>query len=505
MSMLTGAPASATVRAVGDLTVLVMHEADFYQAAKRLPGLYHNLGVLLALRVASADRRAIGGRGATLSVLQTYAAPPELSEALAASVAWHTRRPTLLLVLDEHAAPSTSQTGNLHRIIARPTGAYTPPHLTHTLDDLGQRFDHILVQSAAPLATRAARRLHLLGADEPRPRLARHEAGLIVRAWSVGSHRAGLEPDGTLHIPPLRAADLAMRRDGWLSSSTPAGARLGWAARDLAGLKVGLALGGGGLMGYAHLGVLRVFERAGLTLDYLAGTSIGGVVASLYALDHGPDAIADILDAAASTLVRPVLSTRSLLSDDRLRRHLRSHGEHTRFEDLRLPLALLATDIDTGSEVVLRRGLIWPATLATVAIPGLFPAQPIGPHLLVDGGVLNPVPADVVCDMGADLAIAVRLRSQPAASRVDAAGMAPNGSAPSMLEVLSRSLDLMQSRASARADMATNVLIEPRCDGAPGMGLRNFAHGRRYVLVGEAAAEAALPRILTLLPWLNHA
>jgi NTE family protein len=503
MSLLSGAPASATVRAVGELHVLVMPDEAFFRTAARLPRLYQNLGHLLALRVANADRRIIGRRGGTLSVLHARGAPPEVSEALAASVAWHTRRPTLLLVLDEHAEPSTREAPGFHRVAANPVGAYSPTHLARTLDDLAQRYDHILVQTAKPVALRAARQVFLLGPNEPRPRDAGQRPGTILRAWSLGDHRAGPAGDGTLHVPPLRAVDTAMLREGWLASATPAGRRLGWAARDLTGRKVGLALGSGGLMGYAHLGVLRVFERAGLSVDYLAGTSIGGVVASLYALDHGPDAIADILDAAAATLVRPALSTRSLLSAEKLRCFLRAQGEHARFEDLRVPLALLATDIDSGNEVVLRQGLIWPATLATVAIPGLFPAQPIGPHMLVDGAVLNPVPGDVVGDMGADVAIAVRLRSGPATRRQDAAGMAPSGSPPSMLEVLTRSLDLMQSRVSPHADVATTVLVEPHCEGAPGIGLRNFTQGRRYIQAGEAAARSALPRISTLLPWLK--
>jgi NTE family protein len=227
------------------------------------------------------------------------------------------------------------------------------------------------------------------------------------------------------------------------------------------------------------------------------------VVASLYALDHGPEAIADILDAAAETLVRPALSTRSLLSDDRLRRYLRSHGEHTRFEDLKLPLALVTADIVTGHEVVFKEGLVWPASMATVAIPGLVPAQSIGPYWLIDGGVLNPVPADVAADMGADVVIAVRLRSEPSSGRAEGRGEIPRGQPPSVIEVITRAVDLMQARVAPRAEAATTVLIQPRCEGAPGMGLRNFNQGRRYIQAGEAAAEEALPRLSAVLPWLR--
>lgn len=506
MSILTGAPASATVRAAGDLDVWVMTEEQLHQAATRFPRLYRNLGAMLALKVARSDRRAAGGRGTT-TVLRMQHAPPDLGRALAASVAWHTRRPTLLLVLDDDAEPASEETPGAHRTVTRPVGGFAPANLAHSVDNLRRRYDHVLVQTPRALPGLPWREIHLVGPDEPTPPIARPRPGHTLRGWSepagAGSLRIGPDTAGVLHVPRLREADHAALREGWLPPTTPAGARLGWSARDLAGLKVGLALGGGGLKGYAHLGVLRVLERVGLGVDYLGGTSIGGVVASLYALDHGPDAIADILDSAAGLLVRPTMSTRSLLSDAQLRRYLRAQGEHVRFENLRVPLALLAVDILSGSEVVFRSGLVWPATLATVAIPGLFPAQSIGPHWLVDGGVLNPVPADVVADMGADAVIAVRLRSEPPTGRSEGRGEAPSGPPPSVLEVISRSLDLMQARMAPRAEAATTVLVEPRCEGAPGMGLRRFTEGRRYIQAGAAAAEAALPRLAALFPWVD--
>ena len=162
------------------------------------------------------------------------------------------------------------------------------------------------------------------------------------------------------------------------SRQLPAGRRLGWAARDLTGRKVGLALGSGGLMGYAHLGVLRVFERAGLSrrLPRRHQHRWRG----REPVRARPWARRDRRHPGRRGRdVRPALSTRSLLSAEKLRRSLRAQGEHARFEDLRVPLALLATDIDSGNEVVLRQGLIWPATLATVAIPGLFRDSQSGP------------------------------------------------------------------------------------------------------------------------------
>jgi hypothetical protein len=135
----------------------------------------------------------------------------------------------------------------------------------------------------------------LHGRDAPRVDPSNSAPSLTLRAWSVPTTtRLGPDATGVVDVPALSAADEPAVRDGCLARVAPAGARLDWAACDLAGLKVGLPLGGGGLKGYAHIGVPRVLERSGVPVDYLAGSSVGGVVASLYALNHGPEASADI-------------------------------------------------------------------------------------------------------------------------------------------------------------------------------------------------------------------
>jgi NTE family protein len=502
MSLLTGEPASATVRAAGPLQILVLTRDEVHALAERYPRVYQNIGAILALKIARSDRRAVGHSSGTLTQLETHAAPPELARALAASIAWHTRRPTLLLRISKDAAQTERQSGpGAHLLVVPPSGRFGPEQLAHTLDDLRRRYEHLLVESTSPIK---APRVVLLGRNATPPSTTSDPPLLTLRGWSdVVPPRPGPDPHGVLDVPALRGNDEDGLTNGWLTPVTPASARIGWAARHITRLKVGLALGGGGLKGYAHLGVLRALERAGLHVDYLAGTSIGGVVGSLYALNHAPDTIADVLDAAAATLMRPVLSTHSLLSNDRLRRFLRAQGECVTFGKLHIPLALVASDIYSGREVVFRAGLVWPAVLATIAVPGLFPAQPIGPYGLVDGGVLNPVPADVARDMGADVVIAVRLRDERPLGQAEARAVLPVGQPPSMVEVLTRSVDLLQARLSPRAEAATDVLIEPRCDGAPSLGLRSFSRGRRYIKAGEAAVTAALPSLSRTLPWLT--
>ena len=157
-----------------------MPDEAFFRTAARLPRLYQNLGHLLALRVASADRRVIG-RAAARSACCTLRAPPELSEALAASVAWHTRRPTLLLVLDEHAEPCTREAPAPTASSPTPRPCRSDPPGSHARRSR-RRYDHILVHTARPFVLRAARQVFRLGPDEPRPRDAGQRPGTILRA-----------------------------------------------------------------------------------------------------------------------------------------------------------------------------------------------------------------------------------------------------------------------------------------------------------------------------------
>jgi NTE family protein len=169
-----------------------------------------------------------------------------------------------------------------------------------------------------------------------------------------------------------------------------------------------------------------------------------------------------------------------------------------RFEDLAIPLAVTATDLQAESETVLRRGPLVEALLASCAIPGIYPPQPLEGRLLVDGGVLNPVPSNLVLELGADVAIGVRL-TKPAAT----AARVPHRK-PGVIDLVATTFQLMQGKIASEAASRARILVEPVFDDAIGFGLRKFGQGRRYIEVGEAAAEAALPRIAAALPWVGR-
>ena len=291
-----------------------------------------------------------------------------------------------------------------------------------------------------------------------------------------------------LHVPELNSSDERALVQGILPATTPAGRVLGWVARDLAGLKVGLALGAGTAKGYAHIGVLKVLERAGLTLDYIAGTSIGAGVAMLHAMGFSPEDAANSLDKVGEVAFRITVPTRSLLSMDGVRDGLRRITEERRFEDLQLPLAVVAADIATGQEVVFRQGLLWPPVLASMSIPGIYPPQQIGDHTLVDGGVVNPVPSNVAGAMGSDVVIAVKLASRQGTVPAPA----PAGSRPSrshsILQLLIRSAEIMQSKIVTDGVARATIVIEPPFNDVCDFRLRSFVQGRSYVELDRVAA-----------------
>jgi NTE family protein len=249
--------------------------------------------------------------------------------------------------------------------------------------------------------------------------------------------------------------------------------------------------------------VIAGLRRHRIPFDYVAGTSIGAAIAALTVGDYTPDEIADILDELSSSLFRLTIPVRSFLSNRGVRRYIAGLAGDRRIEDLPVPLALIAADIVAQQELVLRRGLIWPAVVASISIPGIYPAQRIGPHLVVDGGVLNPVPGNVVDEMGAGVVIAVKLSAGSVPPERDLEVIAPSGAPPNAITVLLRSIELMQSRIAAEPGEATTITITPKLD-VDGAKLRNFKEGRRWAAQGEQAVEAALARIEATLPWVRE-
>lgn len=517
MSLFTGQPAAGTVRAASELEVLVMSAADFEQVAADYPVVYRNVGTILASRLRNTNRLAAQDTPRGVVAIKDTGGPPLLPWALACSVAWHTRAPTLLLIVDEDPAEQLRALADAH---SAPSDERATLRLVSSVESLGSgslsaevekilpSFEYVLVMARGDLVATlpTARVLQLSSANR-----GRGEAGTFVRTWAATSTIAADRAPRVLRVPALAGSDSDALRRGLLPARSDGSRSLGWLARDIAGLKVGLALGAGSVRGYAHAGVLSALSRAGLQVDFLAGTSVGGAVAGLHALGYTPDELADALDRCAKLLFRPTVARSGLMSNRSLRQYLQQLGGDRNIEDLPIPLAIVAADLEEQREVVFRRGPLWLATLATISIPGVFPALRIGGRTLVDGGILNPVPTTVVGAMGADAVVAVRLSSPQRGPLTEVEAVEDRAKSPSALSAIVRSLEIMQSRIGSDPPETPTISITPvlddlprgtAVDDLPGASLRRFSAGRRYIDAGIEAAEAALPMLAAAFPWL---
>lgn len=185
--------------------------------------------------------------------------------------------------------------------------------------------------------------------------------------------------------------------------------------------RIGLALGSGGARGWAHIGVINAIREAGLDVYAVAGTSMGSLVGAAFASGKLEDLhrVALNLDwrQVLAMMVEFSLPRSGLIDGARIVDFVRGHVLPTDIENLPMPFAAVATDIETGEEVVMRTGSVTDAVRASIAIPGLITPLVTSKHVLVDGGLVNPLPVDVARDLGADFIIAVDITRSPLPGR----------------------------------------------------------------------------------------
>jgi NTE family protein len=175
--------------------------------------------------------------------------------------------------------------------------------------------------------------------------------------------------------------------------------------------KIGLALGSGAARGLAHIGVLKVLEEEGIGIDVIAGTSIGAFIGALYAADVPVGQMEEValnVDwRRMARLIDPTFPTAGLIDGKKVSLFMSELLPVGTFEELRIPLAVVATDVETGEPLIIKKGELLGALQAAVAFPGIFTPVRFGDRFLVDGGLCNPVPVDVASEMGAMAVIGV--------------------------------------------------------------------------------------------------
>jgi NTE family protein len=159
-------------------------------------------------------------------------------------------------------------------------------------------------------------------------------------------------------------------------------------------MDITLALGGGGVRGISHIGVLRVLEREGFRIRALAGTSIGSVISALYSSGMSPDQIEDYVSKVDQSKLYgwPLSDGPGILGIRNISDFLRNRLGNLSFSDLKIQCAVVAVDLNSNREIILKDGNVVDAILGSIAVPGLFPPKEIDQYLLIDGGVLDPIP-----------------------------------------------------------------------------------------------------------------
>lgn len=267
-------------------------------------------------------------------------------------------------------------------------------------------------------------------------------------------------------------------------------------------MRLGLALGGGAGLGWAHIGVIKALREEGIEADIVTGTSIGSIVGACVAAD-----ILDELEAIARDVTLKEMlqmsefgfSQGSLIGATKIEKRLREHFGTLAIEDMPKPFAAVAADLYSGQRVVFDEGDVVTALRASSAVPGVLPPVETDHMLLVDGGLVDPVPVSAARDLGADMIIAVdlqgdyegRARNQGFQMGNRRAGRAFVRTARVGVALLLRSL----SEARLQLDKPDHII-------APKIGhidVMDFRRADELITLGKQAADRELPAILTMI------
>ncbi len=236
----------------------------------------------------------------------------------------------------------------------------------------------------------------------------------------------------------------------------------------------------------AHIGVLKVFHESQIPVHCIAGTSMGSVIASLYACGMNLKMMEKISQRISrSSWIDFTLPKMGLIAGDRLEELVYLLTGRRKIEETVLPLAVVATDLLSGKRVVFRQGLIAKKVRASCSIPGIFNPVEMEEKLLVDGGVLDRVPVAAVREMGADLVIGI-----------DVSYFIDDYPIHHIFDVLSKTIDIMSREIAAHRAQEANILITPDLrDIAP----FQFTQAAETVARGEDAARRAIPFLVDVL------
>jgi predicted acylesterase/phospholipase RssA/CRP-like cAMP-binding protein len=510
IALLSDRPRSATVRAVRDSDLLLLRAPAFRSLAERSPAVLAATARLLIDRLLAVDR--------------PQEAPPARHAIVVAAAG---KSADAVTMVAERLTAQLSRTGSAFHmdsgVVARhlgPDAAQREPEdpgraeLIGWLDAVERSHHYVVYQTDA--ADTAWTRLCLsqsdvvllaaTASDDPSP------GPVEAQALATDSLRCEL-----VLVEPGKPSATAK----WLKNRPVAAfhhlcgrrpqdmARL---ARLVTGTGCGLVLGGGGPRGFAHLGVLRALEEAGVPIDTVGGTSIGALMGALCALGMGH---AERVERAVTALTRsgrlvsPTLPLVALSSGRRVDRLLAEHLGSVNIEDLPLGFFCVSASLTRAEEVIHERGPLWPAVRASLSLPGIFPPVYAAGDLLVDGAALNNLPVDVMRDrVGSGCVVAVDLSPDVEPLNTVPFGQGLSGwqvlrthlnplstrrPVPNVVDILSRSTGLSQirERRAVLAKDGIDFLLHPPIAA---LGALDFNGGVELIEAGYRYAADALAK-----------
>ena len=256
-------------------------------------------------------------------------------------------------------------------------------------------------------------------------------------------------------------------------------------------VKIAVVLGAGASKGFAHIGVLKVLESNKIPVHMIIGTSAGSFVGSLYAYGYNAFELQKLsFSIEKGDVVDLMIPDNGFIKGEKLEAYINRTLKNTPLEKLKIPFYAVATDIQSGKEVVFGSGNTGTAVRASCSIPGIFRPVNISGKVYVDGGVVSPVAVDAAKRLGADIVIAVDIASDIDSSQ-------PEGT----IETILQSINIMYSKLAAIQLSKADVVIKPKV-GYISSG--DFSKRHEAVLEGEKAAIEALPKIQEIVNKLKQ-
>jgi NTE family protein len=255
--------------------------------------------------------------------------------------------------------------------------------------------------------------------------------------------------------------------------------------------KIAVVLGAGSSKGFAHIGVLKILESNKIPIHLIVGTSVGSVVGSLYAYGHDAFQLQKLsFSIEKGDIVDLTIPDNGFIKGEKLEEFVNKTVKNTPIEKLKIPFYAVATDIQSGQEMVFVRGNTGMAVRASCSIPGVFRPVKIGERMYVDGGVVSPVAVEVAKKFGADIVIAV-----------DISAGADRTLPENTIETILQSFNIMYAKLASVQLTQADVVIKPKVGY---IGSADFSRKHEAILEGERAAIEALPQILKIVNQLRQ-